>query len=333
MLGNAHAQCTGDCDSNGAVAINELVTCVNVGLDLLPLGQCMACDGSGDSRVAINEMITSVNIALGLQPCGGEPGTPTIGPGATPTATPSGNLITQCCVPAYYIWECEDRTVDECAALGGVDRGPAACSAALCADLPPSDGHGICCLPNAAGDEIECEDRTASLCLDSGGVVKPTGSVCTPETCADVIPPNPDVMCCLPNPAGDEVECEDRTASVCAAEGGVNKGPGVCALDSCADVTPPNPDVMCCLLNPGGDEIECEDRTASACAAAGGQNKGPGVCAPNSCAEVSPLDIQCCVPKHSGEVIECEDLTPEACAAQGGVNMGAGTCSPDPCNP
>jgi cysteine-rich repeat protein len=78
--------CVGDCDGDGTVAINEVITCVNIGLELLPLANCTACDGNGDGAVAINEIITSVNIGLGLLPCGGGV-TPTIGP-PTPTHTP-----------------------------------------------------------------------------------------------------------------------------------------------------------------------------------------------------------------------------------------------------
>ena len=155
------------------------------------------------------------------------------------------------------------------------------CSAALCADLPPADGHGICCLPNDAGDEIECEDRAATACLAAGGVVKSNGGACAPETCADVSPPNPDVRCCLPNPAGDEIECEDRSAAACAAAGGVNRGPGACAPDTCADVGPP--EIQCCVPKRSGTEIECEDLTAEACAAAGGTDMGAGTCRPDPC--------------------------------------------------
>lgn len=90
---DAQAQCVGDCNDDGTVAINEVITCVNIGLELLPLTQCSACDGNGDGMVTINEIITSVNIGLGLLPCGGE--TPTVGPNPTPTSTrpPSGDAI------------------------------------------------------------------------------------------------------------------------------------------------------------------------------------------------------------------------------------------------
>lgn len=199
---------------------------------------------------------------------------------ATP---PSPDDSIQCCVPAYYVWDCEDRTVAECQLLGGFNKGPGQCSPNPCGDLPPSDGHGVCCQPNAKGDEIECEDRTASDCLAAGGVVKSASGVCEVDTCADVLPPNPDVMCCTPNLAGDEIECEDRSAAACAAEGGVDKGPGVCGIDTCADVIPNEPDVICCVPGGGNDELRCEDRTLARCIADGGTSLGEG-----SCPDVDP---------------------------------------------
>jgi hypothetical protein len=232
LLGNAQARCTGDCDGDSAVAINELITCVNRALDLPTAGPCTACDGNGDSLVTIDEIIAGVNIALGVLPCGV---TPTVGPTgtatATPTATPSGDEMTQCCVAAYYVWACEQHTVAECAALKGLDNGPGVCSPNPCGDLPPSDSHGICCLPNAAGDEIECEDRKASDCVAAGGVVKASGTVCSAATCADVPPPN--VRCCVAKHAGTVVECEDLTAAACAAQGGIDMGAGTCTPDPC----------------------------------------------------------------------------------------------------
>ena len=164
----------------------------------------------------------------------------------------------------------------ECDQLGGFNKGPGTCSPNPCGDVPPSTGHGVCCLPNAAGDEIECEDRKAADCVAGGGVVKSAGSICDVDTCADVPAPNPDVMCCLTDPLHGESECEDRTASQCAAEGGVNKGVGVCAVDTCADVS--EPDVMCCVPHGSDAELRCEDRTLARCLADGGSSLGEGIC-------------------------------------------------------
>ena len=101
--------------------------------------------------------------------------------------------------------------------------------------------------------------------------------VCAPDTCADVLPPNPDVRCCIPS--GDEAECEDRTASQCEAEGGVNRGVGVCAPDTCEGIG--EDDIQCCVL--GRDGFECEERTPSECIERGGTNMGPGTCDPDPC--------------------------------------------------
>ena len=232
LAAGATAQCIDDCDGNGAVAVNELITCVGVGLGQLPLAQCGACDGDGDGAVAINELISGVAAALDPQSCG-ETGTPTFAASPTPTITPGApDDLTHCCVAAYYVWACEVHTVAECETLKGIDKGNAEeCSPALCGNIPPDTGHGICCLPSATGGEIECEDRSATACVAAGGVVKATGSVCTATTCADVPPPT--IQCCVPKRGGAVVECEDVSPDACAAQGGTNKGPGTCSPDPC----------------------------------------------------------------------------------------------------
>jgi len=69
--------CPGDCDGNEEVAINELVTCVNIALGSVPVSTCSPCDVDGDGMVSINELIQAVNAAL----CGCE--------GCVPTPTPT----------------------------------------------------------------------------------------------------------------------------------------------------------------------------------------------------------------------------------------------------
>ncbi len=56
--------CVGDCDGNGEVAVNELVTGVNIALGSLPLSSCGAFDSNGDEDVAVNELLQGVNAAL-----------------------------------------------------------------------------------------------------------------------------------------------------------------------------------------------------------------------------------------------------------------------------
>ena len=78
--------CGGDCSGDGAVAISELVTCVNVALGARRT--CAACDGDGNGVVAINDLIAAVNHAL--RGCPAAPPTPTATPpAATATVSPT----------------------------------------------------------------------------------------------------------------------------------------------------------------------------------------------------------------------------------------------------
>jgi hypothetical protein len=73
----AAAACTGDCDGDGAVAINEAVRGVNIALGNAPVGDCAQFDANGDGSVAVNELIAAVGAVL--DGC----------PDATPRATPA----------------------------------------------------------------------------------------------------------------------------------------------------------------------------------------------------------------------------------------------------
>ena len=68
LAGPAGAQCAGDCNADGMVAINELITGVNIALGSAAVSTCPSFDVSGDGTVAINELIQGVNIALGSAP-------------------------------------------------------------------------------------------------------------------------------------------------------------------------------------------------------------------------------------------------------------------------
>ena len=58
------AGCPGDCDGNGMVTVNELVTSVNIALGSLPLSACPVLDVNGDGTVEIDELVAAVNDAL-----------------------------------------------------------------------------------------------------------------------------------------------------------------------------------------------------------------------------------------------------------------------------
>lgn len=58
-------RCSGDCNADGEVTVDELVRGVNIGLGGRPVGDCPGFDSNGDGLVSINELISAVNAALG----------------------------------------------------------------------------------------------------------------------------------------------------------------------------------------------------------------------------------------------------------------------------
>ena len=60
--------CAGDCDGNQSLAVDELVTGVNVALGTVPLAQCRAFDTYADQEVSVDELIAAIH--AGLEGCG-----------------------------------------------------------------------------------------------------------------------------------------------------------------------------------------------------------------------------------------------------------------------
>ncbi|MGD9724332.1 MAG: hypothetical protein AB7U76_24095 [Pirellulales bacterium] len=60
----ATAQCCGDCDTNGEVAVSELLRGVNIALGTEPTSACAYFDLSADDQVSIDELLTAVRAAL-----------------------------------------------------------------------------------------------------------------------------------------------------------------------------------------------------------------------------------------------------------------------------
>ncbi|HUI24637.1 MAG TPA: hypothetical protein VL403_01035 [Candidatus Kryptonia bacterium] len=89
--GRSAAQCVGDCDANGRLTVDELVTGVAIALGNLLLDQCSGFDRDNDQHVGVDELVRAVDDAL--YGCGVIPPTlaPTFTPTqtATPTATPT----------------------------------------------------------------------------------------------------------------------------------------------------------------------------------------------------------------------------------------------------
>jgi len=57
-------ECAGDCSGDGTVAINELITCVDMALGVAAADTCRACDANGDGAVSIGDIVAAVNAAL-----------------------------------------------------------------------------------------------------------------------------------------------------------------------------------------------------------------------------------------------------------------------------
>lgn len=56
--------CVGDCNGNGELAINELISGVNIALGNASVDSCPSFDTNGDNSVAVNELISGVNALL-----------------------------------------------------------------------------------------------------------------------------------------------------------------------------------------------------------------------------------------------------------------------------
>jgi hypothetical protein len=57
--------CVGDCDNDGTVTVDELVSGINIALGLRPIGDCPRFDGGGDGQVTVDEILEATNNALG----------------------------------------------------------------------------------------------------------------------------------------------------------------------------------------------------------------------------------------------------------------------------
>ncbi len=56
--------CVGDCDGNGEVTIDELITMVSIALGNRPVSACLPGDPSGNGEITIEELVVAVNNAL-----------------------------------------------------------------------------------------------------------------------------------------------------------------------------------------------------------------------------------------------------------------------------
>lgn len=71
--------CTGDCNTDDSVTVDEIITMVNIALGNTDVSACEFGDANGDSQITVDEILTAVNNALN--------GCPQIAPSPTPTPT------------------------------------------------------------------------------------------------------------------------------------------------------------------------------------------------------------------------------------------------------
>ena len=56
--------CAGDCNGDGDVTVDEIITLLNIALGTRPVGDCLAGDLGGDGTITVDEIVTAVNRAL-----------------------------------------------------------------------------------------------------------------------------------------------------------------------------------------------------------------------------------------------------------------------------
>jgi hypothetical protein len=56
--------CTGDCDEQGTVSVNELVRSVSIALGQFGVAECIAADPDANATIAISELVAAVRNAL-----------------------------------------------------------------------------------------------------------------------------------------------------------------------------------------------------------------------------------------------------------------------------
>jgi hypothetical protein len=132
----ARAQCVGDCNGDGEVTINELISMVNIALGTSDVSTCTAGDANGDGEITINEIVAAVNNALNGCPAGG------CGDGVKSGAE-----------------ECDDGGI----CIGGTNAGTACTSETQC------QGEGVCDTFGSQGPAGTVPRKACSSDSECGG--------------------------------------------------------------------------------------------------------------------------------------------------------------------
>ncbi len=123
--------CTGDCNGDGIVTVDEIITMVNIALGNAPITECEAGDANGDGQITVDEILTAVNAAL--NGCA-------LTPAEQGCLTSGGTVTTAMC----------------CAATG---------------DFPDTCAVGACGCPPDGSHQVRVCDCGAGNCFDGTGCV------------------------------------------------------------------------------------------------------------------------------------------------------------------
>ncbi|MFQ5665091.1 MAG: hypothetical protein ACE5I7_01540 [Candidatus Binatia bacterium] len=143
----ARAVCVGDCNGDGQVTVNELITMVNIALGNADVSTCTAGDANGDGGITVNEIVTAVNNALN---------------GCPPEAGVCGDGA----VNADMDEDCDDGGI----CIGGSKAGTPCTSEADCG----GDAEEGVCLAGAKANTVcssdaDCPASTCVRCRTFGG--------------------------------------------------------------------------------------------------------------------------------------------------------------------
>ncbi len=210
----ASAQCVGDCNEDGFVTVDEIVTMVNLALNGGNDG-CLAGDGNSDGQITVDEIITAVNFALtGCPPVDGACGDGTVQSGE----------------------ECDDGGI----CIGDESAGTACTSDADCGE--GADGvcdAGINAFRGCDSDDA-CPGAKCIRCKTFGG--DGCAANCTNESVID-LPLEPGQLPTEPGFPGGVCIGGDNAGNACSADGDclstVLTQPGFCLTGSTAAVFGP----------------------------------------------------------------------------------------------
>jgi hypothetical protein len=217
--------CVGDCNGNGEVMVDEIVACIGSALGVLPVEDCQACDADSDDFVQVDELVTSVALGLDVlrlsactrQACLDSGGLDTLGSccigagdfpntcdvGVCGCAPESSEQVSVCeCQPGNCFDgnRCVPLAARDCLESGGTLSSASCCLAT--GDFPDTCGVGACscapefshlvrvceCEPGKCFDGLACVPIAEAGCTESGGSVA-SRSCCRgagdfPDTCA-----------------------------------------------------------------------------------------------------------------------------------------------------